>query len=67
MKRRQPMTTLASLRVLSCPRAPRVPAELRLNWVNVACIAVGDRWQSYWLLEPVTRTAKSSGVFGSPG
>ena len=46
-----------SLRVPSCPRAPSttcVPAELRLNWVNVARVAVGDGGQSYWLLEQVT-------------
>jgi hypothetical protein len=50
-----------SLRVPSCPGAPPttdVPAELHLNWVNAACGAVGDRGQSYWLLGPVTQTAK---------
>jgi hypothetical protein len=38
-----------SLRVPSCPQAPSttcVAAELRLNRVNVACVAVGDGGQS---------------------
>lgn len=58
-----------SLRVLSCPRAPSmtcVPAELRLNWVNVARVVVGGG-QSYWPLEPVAQTAKPRGVKSGAG